>query len=307
VNPLPVSVVIPAYNVAASLPRALSSVVRQSPRAPEEIIVVDDGSTDDLTSLAREWGAVLYRHSTNRGAAVARNTGIAAATHEWVALLDGDDEWLPDHLATLFSLRQDHNIVAAAVLKLGSGSPRYDGYPGTNPRVIRRAEDLLFPACFIRPSATLLRKSAVLAAGGYDPTLRLAQDLDLLVRMLAHGSAVCSPEVTALWHHRSGQASEDRHGMRRAHLAIARRHARPDRRVRLTRSCEAVALWDDLRSSDPPALRVRAATALLADPRHLVALLTLWKWRRRGRQASTTSASRAAVTEVSTRVEPDSR
>lgn len=303
---LPVSVVIPAHNVAATLPRALLSVVRQSPRAPAEIIIVDDGSTDDLTSIACEWGAVLHRHSANRGAAVARNTGIAAATHEWVALLDGDDEWLPDHLATLFPLRQDHNIVAAAVLKLGSESPRYDGYPGTDSRVIRRAEDLLFPACFIRPSATLLRKSAVLAAGGYDPTMRLAQDLDLLVRMLAHGSAVCSPEVTALWHQRTGQASEDRHGMRRAHLAIARRHARPDRRVRLTRSCEAVTLWDDLRSSDPPALRMRAAASLLADPRHLVALLTLWKWRRCARQASTTFASRAAVPKVSRRVEPAS-
>jgi glycosyltransferase involved in cell wall biosynthesis len=90
-----ISVVIPSYNAGTLLRETLDSVLSQSYPA-HEIIVVDDGSTDDTAALVRDYGhAVRYIWQENQGQAVARNTGIAAATGDWIALLDSDDVFLP--------------------------------------------------------------------------------------------------------------------------------------------------------------------------------------------------------------------
>jgi glycosyltransferase involved in cell wall biosynthesis len=93
---LPISVVIPAYNVAAYLDIALASVHAQSLQ-PAEIIVVDDGSTDATRALAERAGVRVLAQA-NAGAAAARNAGVAAAVSPWIAFLDADDRWLPDKL-----------------------------------------------------------------------------------------------------------------------------------------------------------------------------------------------------------------
>ncbi len=95
---LPVSVVIPVFNGAHLLDRALRSIASQQPRKPAEVIVVDDGSSDGSHEVAEAGGARVIRHERNLGLAAAKDTGIRAARHEWVALLDSDDEWLPGHL-----------------------------------------------------------------------------------------------------------------------------------------------------------------------------------------------------------------
>ena len=93
-----ISAVIPAYNNAGFVGRAIDSVLAQS-RAADEIIVVDDGSTDNTADIVRSYGQqVRYIHQENAGASVARNTGIEAAKCEWIAFLDADDEWLPEKL-----------------------------------------------------------------------------------------------------------------------------------------------------------------------------------------------------------------
>ena len=93
-----VSVVIPAYNIEAYLARAIDSVLAQT-LPPDEIIVVDDGSTDQTASVAQSYGSQIhYIHQENAGLSAARNTGIRNATCTWIALLDGDNEWLPDKL-----------------------------------------------------------------------------------------------------------------------------------------------------------------------------------------------------------------
>ena len=100
-----ISVVIPLYNKSAEIVRALSSVVAQSLQ-PREIIVVDDGSTDDSLAKVEAFDNPLLRviKQENRGVSVARNVGIEAATSTWVALLDGDDLWCADFLATIAAL-----------------------------------------------------------------------------------------------------------------------------------------------------------------------------------------------------------
>lgn len=93
-----VSAVIPAYNAGKYVGRAIESVLAQTHK-PDEIIVVDDGSTDDTAEVVQRFGdAVRFIRQVNAGASIARNTGIEAATSEWIAFLDADDEWLPDKL-----------------------------------------------------------------------------------------------------------------------------------------------------------------------------------------------------------------
>jgi glycosyltransferase involved in cell wall biosynthesis len=93
-----ISVVIPAYNCAAYIGRAIDSVLRQT-RLPEEIIVIDDGSSDNTAEVIVAYGdKVKLIRQENAGASVARNAGIKAAKGNWIAFLDGDDEWLPNKL-----------------------------------------------------------------------------------------------------------------------------------------------------------------------------------------------------------------
>jgi glycosyltransferase involved in cell wall biosynthesis len=96
-EPLPVSVVIPAYQAKAWIASAIASVRAQT-RLPKEIIVVDDGSLDGTGDIARALGATVFSQA-NRGVAAARNTGIANAAQPWIALLDADDRWLPGKLS----------------------------------------------------------------------------------------------------------------------------------------------------------------------------------------------------------------
>src|SRR4030095_4422896 len=94
-----ISVVIPTFNRAGVVKRALESALRQS-LPPAQIIVIDDGSTDDTREVLGGYGDTIeYVRQENAGASVARNRGIALARHPWIAFLDSDDYWLPDHLA----------------------------------------------------------------------------------------------------------------------------------------------------------------------------------------------------------------
>lgn len=115
-NRYSVSVVIPAYNIETYLARAIDSVLAQT-HTPDEIIVVDDGSTDQTASVAQSYGSqIRYLYQENAGLSAARNTGIRNAACTWVALLDGDDEWLPEKLQLQIDLlrRNPHLIWACA-------------------------------------------------------------------------------------------------------------------------------------------------------------------------------------------------
>ncbi len=94
-----ISVIIPAYNAEEYIGRAIDSVLAQT-HQPDEIIVVDDGSTDNTAEVIRSYSSrVHYIGQENGGASVARNTGIEAATGQWIAFLDADDEWVPEKLS----------------------------------------------------------------------------------------------------------------------------------------------------------------------------------------------------------------
>ena len=107
-NEMTVAAVIPTYNAAKYIRTAIDSVLAQR-RKCDEIIVVDDGSTDDTARLVKSYGpGVTYIHQQNAGASVARNTAIKAATSRWIAFLDADDKWLPEKLEMQLELLKNN-------------------------------------------------------------------------------------------------------------------------------------------------------------------------------------------------------
>jgi glycosyltransferase involved in cell wall biosynthesis len=197
-----VSVIIPAYNRAHLIGRAIASVLAQSYRN-FEIIVVDDASTDDLTAtLAKAHSARLrcITHSRNRGAAAARNTGIAAASGEFVAFLDSDDVWFPDKLAQQIAAMRDQppeivgHVCAYNCLRTGY-SLRVIA-PGWTLLTFRRHQLL---GCTCGPGTTLLcRRSIFAAIGPLDEELRRLEDWDWLLRLSEKGyRLLASPAALA--------------------------------------------------------------------------------------------------------------
>jgi glycosyltransferase involved in cell wall biosynthesis len=199
--PVPsVSVVVPAFNRAGSIRAAIDSVLRQTWR-DFEIVVVDDGSADGTAEAVEAMGCDrlrLIRHAVNRGAAAARNTGIREARGAWIAFQDSDDEWLPLKLEIQMDRLHaaDPDTVAAycglMVLdtsKEGRTRARYHPPPGARP-----VEGALFPAILrqslVSTQTLVARRDALLAIGGFDESLRALEDWELTIRLAQQGPFV---------------------------------------------------------------------------------------------------------------------
>jgi glycosyltransferase involved in cell wall biosynthesis len=278
---LPVCVVIPAYNRERMLRRALASVHAQT-APPVELVVVDDASTDRTAAVAEELGARVIRHGQNRGEGAARNSGIAAATQPWIALLDSDDEWLPHHLETLWSARDGHVLLACSALRCGE-NPARDRVHGAagGPLLLRSPADIVYPENPVPVSAAMFRREVALAAGGYGDRAHCA-DFDFLLRCLEHGTGVVCPEVGAIYHVHDAQASGQREAMKSAHTEILGSYAdRPWYSEAQLKRWRAAVAWDLFR------IRGGARRALgLARPTGISALVSLWIWRMRVRRRS---------------------
>lgn len=179
-----VSVIIPTWNRAPLLVRALDSVLAQR-RPPDEIIVVDDGSSDaTATLIRRHYPQVRYLAQANRGVSAARNTGIRAARGDWLALLDSDDAWQPHKLE-----RQLAALPPAAVLSHCDELWLRRGVRVNPMRKHAKAGGWIYarclPRCVISPSAVLLRRAVLATVGLFDETLPACEDYDLWLRLSA--------------------------------------------------------------------------------------------------------------------------
>ena len=178
-----ISVVIPTYNRYEVLKRALYSVYAQTHK-PKEVIIIDDGSTDETSQIIKLFPDVKYFYQKNAGVSSARNLGIKKSKFEWIAFLDSDDEWHRDKL-------QEH-------LKLHLNKPELlMSY--TDERWIREAREIKIPKkyrkfggdifkeclshCIIAPSATLIYKELLNKAGCFDESLEVCEDYDLWLRV----------------------------------------------------------------------------------------------------------------------------
>lgn len=187
------SIIIPAFQVAPFIAETLASVMAQG-RTDWEAILVNDGSPDTpaLEAAIEPYRArIRYLTQDNQGAAQARNAGIAAARGEWLAFLDGDDRWDPDYLEVQLAQLEGRQLDMVWS----------DGvYFGDTPRAGRRlmadlqCQGPVTVLALIRArvnvitSATVVRRSLVERAGGFDPELRRAQDFDLWLRLVQAGA-----------------------------------------------------------------------------------------------------------------------
>jgi glycosyltransferase involved in cell wall biosynthesis len=202
-----VSVVIPAYNRSAVIARALQSVLAQTWR-DLQVIVVDDGSKDDTGSrvadFAREDSRIrLYTHERNRGAQAARNTGIRAAQGEWIAFLDSDDAWFPDSLEVRLheAARKGVRVVHSEchVLDAGADEPRLFGVPPMQGWVYR--ELLRKPGPMFQ--SLLVGKEALARIGYLDESLIAYQEWDTAIRLARHEAFAYVPAPTCTYDCRS--------------------------------------------------------------------------------------------------------
>lgn len=184
-NAMPLlSVIIPTYNRAHTLPRALDSVLAQ--RHPvDEVVVVDDGSTDCTVELIQHrYPQVKLIQQQHRGVSAARNRGISASCGEWIALLDSDDEWLPHKLEkqlALLSQQPEQKIVHSDEIWIRNGVR-------VNPMNKHRKQgEWMFkaclPLCVISPSAAIIHRSVFAVVGQFDETLPACEDYDLWLRI----------------------------------------------------------------------------------------------------------------------------
>lgn len=247
---LPITVVIPAYRRPDMVERALRSVQAQRPAVPAEVIVVDDCSGDETGARAAELGARVITHERNQGRGGSRNTGLAAARHDWVALLDSDDEWLPSHLATVWAAREGFVLVGSAALSIGGAMSdhRVTGWAGRRSSVLAQPPDVALPENKLPTSAVLLRRDVALKVGGFRD-LQRAEDLDLWLRMLGRGKGLAIPRVTVLYHVHSGQISHAPEPMWSAHRDVLDAYVACDwHSPALRRRHEGVVAWDAARA-----------------------------------------------------------
>ncbi len=194
-----VSVIMPAFRMGRYIGDALNSVAAQSYQNWEVIVVDDLGPEDGTHDVVRAFAdghpssrVELIRHTVNQGVSAARNTAFAASNGEYIAFLDPDDSWLPDHLQQLIGLLSDGGVSVAT----GPVEVFWDGAGPTPTRTssVQGWRQRSFPHAlslynFIQPSATLVRRSALTNVGGFDtdPGIQHIEDYDLWIRLIEAG------------------------------------------------------------------------------------------------------------------------
>ena len=201
-----VSVVIPAYNAARFVHQAVQSALEQT-YGNREVIVVDDGSTDDTKlGLSKFDGQFRYLYQENSGLSAARNTGIKAAQGALVCFLDADDLWASNKLELQVAFLQEHRDIGLLSGRhekfRDSGSP-YTPFVAANKLGENAALTFPIPAAFlelirsnfIRVSTVMVRKECFEKVGLFDADLTAVEDRDMWLRISAHFSVACLPWV----------------------------------------------------------------------------------------------------------------
>ena len=207
-----IAAVIPTFNYGRYVARAIESVQRQT-RPPDEIILIDDGSTDDTEAVLRRFGdSIRVLHTARVGVSKARNTGWRAASAELIALLDADDCWLPTKLTRQLEEMAEHPDAIA----VGCGNRIRDAsgrelltrfYPNPSADRGERLRQIATRRAWVGSSnsGVLVRRAVLEQVGGFDESLSAAEDWDLWLRLAALGPIRNVHDVLSEIHfHRTG-------------------------------------------------------------------------------------------------------
>jgi glycosyltransferase involved in cell wall biosynthesis len=205
-----VAVIIPCYNAASCLARALDSALAQTLR-DSRIFVIDDGSTDETDAVLRPYASRIVRASQpHAGQAAARNHGIRMSNSPYVAFLDADDEWLPEKLERQIEiLRRDPQVglIYSDCSTSGTGPDAGSHFArvGTPPggRVFERFLD----SCNVFTPTAVVRRQCLEDVGMFNESLPVCEDFNLWLRIAAKWKVAVVPEVLAVRHRRAGSLS----------------------------------------------------------------------------------------------------
>lgn len=210
-----VSVIIPTYNRARLLPRAINSVLNQTYR-DFELIVVDDASADNTIEVVKQFqekdDRIKYlKHSEHKGGSGARNTGIKASAGEYIGLLDDDDEWLPG------KLEKQMNKLENSSLKVGVVYSGFFYVSEKNGKIVSEVIPLLrgevyanlLKSCILGSPTPLIKKKCFQKVGFFDETLPSCQDWDMWIRLSKYYDFDFVPDILAKHHVHGGQISVD--------------------------------------------------------------------------------------------------
>jgi LmbE family N-acetylglucosaminyl deacetylase/glycosyltransferase involved in cell wall biosynthesis len=222
-EPLPISVIVRTKDRPALLAEAVASI--RATGYPAEIVVVNDGGAPPHVE-----GVTLVAHENSRGRSEAANAGVKAAKNEYIAFLDDDDLYYPEHLATLVDAARGSNVTA---WYSDAVSAFIDGESRQPMRIYARDFDreLLLVDNYVPLPTLLLRRSDFLELGGFDTDFDLFEDWDFLIRLSQRGDFVHVPHITCEIRHIKGRGSivmdnpEGSPKFREARLQVWRKHA----------------------------------------------------------------------------------
>lgn len=235
-----VSVVVPAYNCADYIGEALTSIFAQSYQ-PFEVIVVDDGSTDDTVGSVKKFPRVTYVRQENGGPSRARNAGIQRASGPYVAFLDADDIWTPDKLYEQVAIMESNREIGLVFGDMRNFLTRdhveptmFEKYGLTaeyfgGSQLVAGAVGKLLGMNFIATGTVLTRKDVLETVGLFDEGLRRAEDWDLWVRIALRCPIAYTANLVMLRRLHTANSSKDTEQMTIAALAVLEKLRREEK------------------------------------------------------------------------------
>lgn len=234
-----VSVVIPCYNQGRFLGEAIQSVLRQTYQATE-ILVVNDGSTDDTAAVARSNGAVRYLEQRNHGAAVARNAGLQASTGDFLIFLDADDRLRPNAIAAGVEAMIAHPewAFASGFVSLIAEDGSAQHVPNQSPLAGDCYVQLLAANDIWTPGVVMYRGEVLRATKGFNASAGASADYELNLRIARRFRAGSHQQVVLEYRRHPGSMTSDVRYMLKSAITVRRAE-----RVHARRNAERLAAW----------------------------------------------------------------
>ncbi|MFO7841377.1 MAG: glycosyltransferase family A protein [Fidelibacterota bacterium] len=194
-----ISVIIPVRNRPEKIRRALDSVIAQKV-LPAEILVIDDGSTDNTPEVLDSYLSVIkVLKQDNKGVSSARNRGIYEAAGTWIAFLDSDDEWKAEKLQLQTAYLEKHPEIR--ILQTEETWIRNGKFVNPPKKYLKKGGNIFKASlenCIVSPSTVICQRSLLMETGGFDESLPVCEDYDLWLRIAACCHIPLLPEATVI-------------------------------------------------------------------------------------------------------------